>query len=178
MDSGFKKWCWLRGGIKAMNQKNCVIVSWVSQSWPPPETILIPYLNLRQRETLSEQKDKSYSCVYVAHTYRPGYECWGIIIIRILIGRKKRRSRRSVEPANAIIIRRHSDRDKSATWNVGPRNCVGPRVSRHKQTSLMETGPAATAQKRLADMSVIRYVPFFSLGRAGGSHLSLSLILG
>ena len=30
-------------------------------------------------------------------------------------------------PANAII--RHSDRDKSATWNVGPRNCVGPRVT-------------------------------------------------
>ena len=35
------------------------------------------------------------------------------------------------------------------------------RVSRHKETSLMGTGPAATAQKRLTDMSVIRYVPFF-----------------
>ena len=34
-------------------------------------------------------------------------------------------------------------------------------VSRHKETSLMGTGPAATAQKRLTDMSVIRYVPFF-----------------
>ena len=55
------------------------------------------------------------------------------------------------------------------------------RVSRHKETSLMGTGPAATAQKRLTDMSVIRYVPFFfffSLGRGGGSDLSLSLILG
>ena len=54
------------------------------------------------------------------------------------------------------------------------------RVSRHKETSLMGTGPAATAQKRLTDMSVIRYVPFFfflSLGRGGGSDLSLSLIL-
>ena len=51
-------------------------------------------------------------------------------------------------PANAIIIKRHSDREKSATWNVGPRNRVGPR---HKEMSLMETGPAATAQKRLAD---------------------------
>ena len=38
---------------------------------------------------------------------------------------------------------------------------VWVRVSRHKETSLMETGPAATAQKRLADMSVIRYAPFF-----------------
>ena len=55
------------------------------------------------------------------------------------------------------------------------------RVSRHKETSLMGTGPAATAQKRLTDMSVIRYVSFFfffSLGRGGGSDLSLSLILG
>ena len=63
---------------------------------------------------------------------------------------------------------------KVSVWGWG----TVVRVSRHKETSLMETGPAATAQKRLADMSVIRYVPFFSLGRAGGSHLSLSLILG
>ena len=50
------------------------------------------------------------------------------------------------------------------------------RVSRHKETSLMETGPAATAQKRLAD--TLRPFFFFSLGRGGGSDLRLSLILG
>ena len=53
---------------------------------------------------------------------------------------------------------------------------VWVRMSRHKQTSLMETGPAATAQKRLAD--TLRPFFFFSLGRGGGSDLRLSLILG
>ena len=78
-------------------------------------------------------------------------------------------------PANAIIIKRHSDRDKSATWNVGPRNCVGPRVTAQGD----ESDGDGTC---LADMSVIRYVPFLffflSLGRGGGSDLRLSLILG
>ena len=70
------------------------------------------------------------------------------------------------------------------TQKVSERRGTVVRVSRHKETSLMGTGPAATAQKRLADMSVIRYVRFFFfffffyLGRGGGSDLSLFLILG
>ena len=84
-------------------------------------------------------------------------------------------------PANAII--RHSDRDKSATWNVGPRNCVGPRVTAQADESdgdgtccYCSEAPCRYVSDTLRPPSLFFF--FFSLGRGGGSVLRLSLILG